>query len=219
MTLPSFFTYSDADHGGDVDNGKSTGGYLVTVAGGAVSWASKLQSVVALSSTEAEYIAAVDSGKEVMWMRNILSEFGHAQSSPSTLFLDNQAALNISRNPEHHGRMKHLDLRTFWLRNAVEEGHIITFHLPTDEMPADLLTKPLSRDKLVKFRILMGLSISDAHSHGGVLKMVSVVIHLDSELELVVVYLHLIMYISNWKLKLNSSSFSHLPGAHSLYFE
>ena len=156
---PLFTTYSDADHGGDVDNGKSTAGYLVSVAGGAVSWASKLQSIVALSSTEAKYIAAVDAGKEIMWMRNILSEFGHSQSSPSTLFLDNQSALNVSRNPEHHGRMKHLDLRTFWLRNAVEEGHIIMFHLPTDEMPADLLTKPLSREKVIKFRSMMGLSV------------------------------------------------------------
>ena len=154
-----FTTYSDADHGGDVDNGKSTGGYLVTVAGGAISWSSKLQSIVALSSTEAEYIAAVEAGKEILGMRNILTEFGQKLAGPSTLFLDNQSALSVSRNPEHHGRMKHLDLRTFWLRNAVEQGTIATFHLPTSEMPADLLTKALSREKVVKFRSMMGIVV------------------------------------------------------------
>ena len=112
-----------------------------------------------MSSTEAEYIAAVDAGKEMLWMRNILQEFGHSISTPSTLFIDNQSALNVSKNPEHHGRMKHLDLRTFWLRDAVEAKHIASFHLPTDDMPADLLTKSLAREKVVKFRSMMGLVV------------------------------------------------------------
>lgn len=131
----------------------------MTVAGGAVCWSSKLQSIVALSSTEAEYIAAVEAGKEIMWMRNILNEFGHSCKRPSTLFMDNQSALSVSRNPEHHGRMKHLDLRTHWLRDMVEKKVIAPFHLPTDVMPADLLTKALSREKVVKLRSLMGLEI------------------------------------------------------------
>ena len=114
---------------------------------------------MALSSTEAEYIAAVEAGKEIMWMRNILSEFGHISASPSTMFLDNQSALSVSRNPEHHGRMKHLDLKTFWLRHAVASGVINVFHCPTNDMPADLLTKALSREKVVKFRAMMGLEV------------------------------------------------------------
>jgi len=129
------------------------------VAGGAVSWASKLQSIVALSSTKAEYIAAVDAGKEMHWMRNILVEFGYDLDGPSPLFLDNQSSIDVSRNPEHHGRMKHLDLRTFWLRQAVEEGTIAPFHVPTSEMPADLLTKGLIREKVGKFRGMMGLAV------------------------------------------------------------
>jgi hypothetical protein len=154
----SFTTFSDSDHGGDVDNGKSTGGYLVKFAGGAISWGSKLQSIVALSSTEAEYIAAVDAGKEMLWMRNILQEFGEQIDGSSPLFLDNQSALCVSRNPEHHGRMKHLDLRTFWLRREVDQGTITPFHIPTAEMPADLLTKALCREKVIKFRAMMGLA-------------------------------------------------------------
>jgi len=153
-----FTTYSDSDHGGDIDSGKSTGGYLVMVSGGAVSWASKLQSIVVLSSTEVEYVAAVDAGKEMHWMSDILQDFGYAVDGPSPFFLDNQSSIDVSRNPEHHGRMKHLDLHTFWLRQAVEEGTIAPFHVPTGEMPADLLTKGLSREKVGKFRAMMGLT-------------------------------------------------------------
>ena len=67
-----FTTYTDADHGGNPDNGRSTGGYAIIIGGGAVSWSSRLQPVVSLSTTEAEYIAAVEAGKEIIWMRNLL---------------------------------------------------------------------------------------------------------------------------------------------------
>jgi len=70
---------------------------------------------------------------------------------------DNQSAIQVAKNPEHHGRMKHLDLHFFWLRDAVENGAITVSYLPTGEMPADALTKPLSRLKIVAGRKLMGL--------------------------------------------------------------
>jgi hypothetical protein len=112
---------------------------------------------VALSTTEAEYIAAVEAGKEIMWMRHILSEFGYKFTSPSTLNCDNQSAISVSKNPEHHGRMKHLDLRYYWLRDTVENGFINLKFIPTAEMPADLLTKPLPRVKVESCRKMMGL--------------------------------------------------------------
>ena len=152
-----FVTYSDADHGGNKDNGRSTGGYLVRVGSGAVSWSSKQQPIVTLSTTEAEYVAAVEAGKEIFWMRNILSEMGTPVDAPSTLYVDNRSALSVAKNPEHHGRMKHLDLRFYWLRDAVEAGKISPVHLRTDEMPADLLTKALPRAKVELFRRMMGL--------------------------------------------------------------
>ena len=79
---------------------------------------------MALSSTEAEYMAAVEAGKEILWMRNILGEFGYPQHGPSPLHIDNQSAISVSKNPEHFGRMKHLDLRFFWLRDVVDQGAI-----------------------------------------------------------------------------------------------
>jgi hypothetical protein len=94
-----FVCYSDADYGGDKDNGKSTGGYVIKVGTGAISWSSKLQSVVTLSTTEAEYIAAVE--KEMIWTHNILSEFGYKVDGVFIMEMDNQSAISVSKNPEH----------------------------------------------------------------------------------------------------------------------
>jgi hypothetical protein len=150
-------TYSDADHGGNSDNGKSTGGYLVKLGTGAVSWSSKLQTMVALSTTEAEYIAAVEAAKEIIWMRQFMGELGYPPSTSSTLLMDNQSAISVSKNPEHHGRMKHLDLRWFWLRDTVDSGLIKPTFVPTEDMAADMLTKSLMRPYVEKCRRLMGL--------------------------------------------------------------
>lgn len=153
-----FTSFTDSSHGDNLDNGRSTGGYLVKYGTGAISWSSKLQSVVALSTSEAEFIAAVEAGKEIIWMRKILGEFGYTISGPSILRCDNQSSIQVAKNPEHHGRMKHLDLRFFWLRDQVENGEIGITYLPTAEMPADCLTKPLSREKVVHCRRLMGFN-------------------------------------------------------------
>jgi hypothetical protein len=115
------FTYCDTSHGDCKDTGHSTGGYVTLMAGGAIGWSSKLQGIIALSTTEAEFIAAVEAGKEIAWMRNILCEFGYTIDIPSTLQIDNQSAISVSKNPEHHGRMKHLDLRFYWLQDAVND--------------------------------------------------------------------------------------------------
>ena len=138
-----FQAYSDADHAGNVDNRKSTSGYLIKIGSVAISWSSKLQPVVALSTMEAEYIAAVHAGKEVIWFQQFLTELGVTLNSPSTLQIDNQSAIAISKNPEHHRRMKHLDLCFFWLRDEVEKGAITPTIIPTTEMAADLLTNHL----------------------------------------------------------------------------
>jgi len=119
-----FITYSNSDHGGNPDNGRSTGGYVVKIGTGAVSWSSKLQSLVALSTTEAEHISAVEAGKEILWMHQLMGELGYDTSGPSLLRIDNQSAIAVSKNPEHHGKMKHLSLRLFWLIDAVQDGLI-----------------------------------------------------------------------------------------------
>jgi len=152
-----FHTYSDADHGGCKDSGKSTGAYIVKIGTGAVSWRSKLQTIVARSTTEAEYIAASDAGSELLFLRNLFSELGQDVSSPFPLYIDNLSAVQVAKNPEHHGRLKHLDLKYLWLRDEVASNKVSIHHCPTASMPADLLTKPLVLSKVQKCCDMMGL--------------------------------------------------------------
>ncbi len=90
-------------------------------------------------------------------MRNLLREFGYPISTPSTLHMDNQSAISVSKNPEHHGRMKHLDLRFYWLRDAVNDKMITPSFVPTTEQVADILTKPLPAAKVEYCRRMMGI--------------------------------------------------------------
>ena len=152
-----FATYSDADHGGNKDNGKSTTGYMVKLGSGVVAWKSKLQPVVTRSTTEAEYIAGGAAGTEICWMQNMLKEMGYTPSAPAKLYVDNQSAISVAKNPEHHGRMKHLDLCFYWLRDQVDMKKIVPIYLQTEDMPADLLTKALPKPQVMKLRREMGL--------------------------------------------------------------
>src|SRR6201992_3423355 len=155
-----FQAFTDSDHGGDKDTGKSTGAYIIKMGSGAISWSSKLQSIVTLSTTEAEYISSVTTGQEILWLRNLFTELGYPPQKTSTLNIDNQSALNVAKNPEHHGRMKHLDLRYYWLRDVVEHGTITLKYCPTEDMPADLLTKPLDKTRNLELSEKLGLQPS-----------------------------------------------------------
>ncbi|CDO76041.1 hypothetical protein BN946_scf184948.g1 [Trametes cinnabarina] len=152
-----FTSYTDADHAGCPDTGRSTSGYVIKMGTGAISWSSRLQSIVALSTTEAEFVAAVSAGQEVLWLRNLLTEFGFDVSAASRLRIDNLSALSVAKNPEHHGRMKHLDLRFYWLRDEVAKGRIEIEHLRTSDMPADILTKSLAKPKVLEMVKMLGL--------------------------------------------------------------
>ena len=107
-------------------------------------------------------MAAVEAGKEIAWMRNLISEFGYSCSGASTLWssplkMDNQGAISVAKNPEHHGRMKHLDLRFYRLRDVVENGIIAPEYVPTAEMIADNLTKAVPAPKVKYCREQMGI--------------------------------------------------------------
>jgi hypothetical protein len=156
-TSALFTAYTDADHAGNPDNGRSTSGYIVKMGSGAISWSSRLQGIVALSTTEAEFVAATSAGQEILWLRNLFSELGYKLDTPTTLHIDNRSALCVAKNPEHHGRMKHLDLRYYWLRDEVEKREIELEHLGTDQMPADIMTKALGRIKVGEMVRLIGL--------------------------------------------------------------
>lgn len=152
-----FSTFSDADYGMDLDTGRSTGGYIIRIGTGAVDWSSKLQKVTALSTTEAEYVSAVEAGKSIYWMRNLLTELGYDFPSSSTLHMDNNSAIAVCKNPEHFSKLKHMNLRLYWLRDSVQAGIITPQFCPTEEMAADLLTKALPPVKVKYIRTMIGL--------------------------------------------------------------
>lgn len=144
-----FVTYSDSDFAGCLDTRRSTSGYVAKVGSGAVSWSSKKQSTVALSTTEAEYVASVAAGKEILWMRNLLRELHYKVEGASPMLVDSQSTLATVMNPENHGRMKHLDVNIHWIRKVVQRK----FYLPTEDMTADVLTKPLARFLIERHRV------------------------------------------------------------------
>ncbi|CAN0846213.1 Retrovirus-related Pol polyprotein from transposon TNT 1-94 [Linum grandiflorum] len=128
--------YTDANMAGDVDSRKSTSGYMMTFAGAAVSWQSRLQKCVALSTTEAEYIAVTEACKEVLWLKKFLQELGIKQE-----------------------RSKHIDVRYHWIRDALEEKLLELDKVHTDDNGSDMMTKSLPSEKLVFCRKEAGLML------------------------------------------------------------
>jgi hypothetical protein len=152
--------YTDADWGGDQDNRRSTSGYLFKIGDGAISWSSKKQRTVALSSTEAEYMAATQATKEAVWLCLLLDEIGYTQNKiPTTIMADNQSCIALAKNPTFHARTKHIDIQHHYIRERLEDGDIELVYCNTNDMVADVLTKALSRDKLVGFSEEMGLKL------------------------------------------------------------
>jgi hypothetical protein len=150
----------------DTDSGKSTSAYVVCMASGTVSWLSKLQSIIASSTTEAEFIAAVTVGQETLWFCQFLSELGFAFSAPSVMFVDNQSAIQVACNSEHHGHMKHLDLRFFWLCDEIKtQQYLSVSHVPTADMAADILTKLLGQVEVIAAREQLGVLPVPASMH------------------------------------------------------
>ena len=135
--------FTDADWAGDIIERKSTSGYVFQICGGAVSWRSKRQEIVALSSTEAEYIALSFAAQELMWLRSYLKDLGYEQQS-NLLYVDNQGAITLSKNPENHSRTKHNDVRYHFVRDLVDKEKIQIHYCPTNVMLADLMSKGLT---------------------------------------------------------------------------
>lgn len=129
--------YTDADYAGDLDERYSTSGHVCLIAGGAVIWASRLQKVQAQSTCEAEYVAAAELIKDVLWMRQLLKDLNSEVEGSSTMLCDNQGTIKIVKNPEINGRTKHIDVRHHVIRKHQQEGHINIEYIPTGEQAAD----------------------------------------------------------------------------------
>uniref|UniRef100_A0AAV1UU28 Polyprotein n=1 Tax=Peronospora matthiolae TaxID=2874970 RepID=A0AAV1UU28_9STRA len=118
--------YSDADWAGDVEARRSTSGYTFILNNGYVSWRSKKQSTVALSSTEAEYMALTEAAQEAIWLKALLCELDEMRSDEAVkIYEDNQGSIALAKNPEFHKRTKHIDIRYHFVREKVAEGTLV----------------------------------------------------------------------------------------------
>ena len=130
----------------------------MTLAGGAISWQSKLQKCVALSTTEAEYIVVTEACKELLWLKKFLEELNLKQEN-YTLYCDSQSAIHLSKNSTFHSRSKHIDVRYHWIRDVLDKRLMHLDKVHTDDNGADMLTKSLPRKKLELCRSKAGLVV------------------------------------------------------------
>lgn len=149
--------YSDADFAGEVNTRRSTFEYLFLLAGGPVTWSSRRQRLVTLSTTEAEYVAAADAAKEIMWLRQLLRNVGCDMSRATVLRIDNQSSIKLIKNPEYHKRMKHIVIRHHFIREKVKSSEIETLYVPSDSQLADIFTKTLAKERFICLHKRIGM--------------------------------------------------------------
>jgi transposase InsO family protein len=150
--------FSDSDWAADTNTRRSTTGFFLKLAGGIVSWTSRAQRTVALSSTEAEYMALSDCSRQCMWVKMLLEEIGYSVG-PVPICGDNQGSIFLASNDVTETRSKHIDIRYHFVREAIEDKKIDAFFIAGVDKPADLFTKPLARPKFERFRDMLGLEI------------------------------------------------------------
>ena len=147
--------YVDSDMAGDKDSRRSTTGYVFTIGGTIVSWISKLQKVVALSTIEAEYVVATEASKEMIWLQRFMEELGKKQEN-SRLYYDSESAIHFVKKSAFHSNTKHIHSRYHFMRSVLEDGHLKLENIHTIQNPSYMLTKRVTREKLSSFSISIG---------------------------------------------------------------
>ena len=151
------YGYADANYARCPDTRRSRYGGLAMINNGAVDWRSKMQSIVALSSMEAEYIGGCELVRIMMWLKGCLNELKLDKGEAMAVGMDNKSAKMFAEEYMVQNRSKHIDTKYHYIRERVAEGMVKLFYQPTKEMPADLLTKPLGPTLVEKFRKMMGV--------------------------------------------------------------
>ena len=158
--------HADASWASDEDTARSVTGYVMTVNSTAVSWKSQRQKTVAMSSTEAEYMALFAATQEVIWLRRLLKEVKIEKLKPTIVFQDNKSTIMLAKNPTQHSRTKHINTKYHFVREMVKNEEIEVVYKCTEDMIADVLTKAVSKVKLRKHMNAIGLKSSHEVSIG-----------------------------------------------------
>ena len=149
--------WTDFNWAQDPDSCRSIGGFLFKIAGGSVSWSAKKQPTVALSTVEAEYMAAANVTKEAIWLRVLLEDLGYPRINATIIHADNQGCIALARNPVTHTHAKHIDICHHFIRERVESQEIDLRYCSTKDMIANIFTKQLPREAFKRFRNALGI--------------------------------------------------------------
>ena len=143
-----FLGYANADWAGDQDESKLTSGYAFLLSNGAISWRSKKQTCIALSTMEAKFFACSVAVQEVIWLRRIIQSLGIVKDDfgPTTVFSDSQETIAYAKYPKYHGKTKHIDTKNNFIRDIIAQNEVILNYLPSREMIVYPFTKPISKD-------------------------------------------------------------------------
>lgn len=156
--------FCDADWSGDPSDRKSNSGYLFQLGKATICWASRKQTSVSLSSMEAEYMALSEACRELVWLRQLLEEIGAPQQKPTTVLEDNRSCIEFVETDRKSRRSKHIDTRVHYTKDLVDKGVVALQYCSTEEMTADILTKPLGAVKQQRFVEAMGLVSTDGRT-------------------------------------------------------
>ncbi|MCO5578860.1 hypothetical protein L7F22_032707 [Adiantum nelumboides] len=148
--------YTDSDYTGDLISRRSTSGYVFTMAEGAVSWRSRLQTCVTQATTEAEYVAASEACKEAIWLGRPVTDLGIKEETPM-LHCDTLSAIQLAHNPVYHSKTKHVDVKYHFIKEMVDDKQIQLAKVHTTDNPADLLTKGLPGESFAHCRKLVSV--------------------------------------------------------------
>ena len=138
--------YVDVDYAGEVNDRRSTTSYVFTLSGGPICWKSTLQSIVAISTTETEYMVVAEAVKEALWLKGLVKELGLNQGGVQ-MHCDSQSAIYLEKNQVYHARAKHIDVRFHKIRELIVTRDIVLEKVHTLENAADMLTNPVTTAK------------------------------------------------------------------------
>lgn len=139
--------YSDSDFANDIETRRSTTGYMFELAEGPVTWSSQRQKLVTLSTTEAEYVTASQACKEAIWLKKLLKSMGYECEESTVIYVDNQSAIRLVKNPEYHKRTKHIDLRYHYIREKAIAKEICVRYVSSVQQKADIFNKALPKNR------------------------------------------------------------------------
>jgi hypothetical protein len=152
-----FAGYTDADWAGNAADRRSTSGYAFTLGSATITWSSKKQPIVALSSTEAEYRGAAVATCEAIWLKRLLKDLHEEVSDSTVIYSDNLNSIQLAKNPVFHAQTKHIEVHYHFVHERVLSGEVELQYVSTDRQTADIFTKPLGLDKLRQFSGTLGL--------------------------------------------------------------